>query len=328
LLENILTVRPRLKKQGSSQQVSSASQGVMEQKGEKATEKAENNEIPWAESMLKMMENMMGSMKEMHEEVVGLRISVTRVEEKMESLVKNEEKSLKTEKPKKASYEVKSKVKGEVKVSRSIQKPVIESKKDCEVVEEMTVREEEIRYLVMNRAGKGYKVGEIKIKSGAEIKLCERRAELKGTKEMVGMAKEMVRAVCKETVVIHIGRMQAMFLKKSGRACRIEEATGAMVQLESNVKKEVSSTVCICGTREEVAAARDLLEQNTVTETVSVAPEVVKFMRANNYSEKARIQKTSGAFLYKLNMDTMVMVGSKEEVGEARRMVLDLVSMD
>ena len=115
-------------------------------------------------------------------------------------------------------------------------------------------------------------------------------------------------------------------LKISGVGNRIEDASGAKLEFELRVKSRRPSRVRICGTREEVAAARDLLEQNAVTEAVPVMPEVIRVMAANNFSEQNRIQKASGAFLSFLNMNTVLMVGSKEEVEVASRMVLDQVS--
>ena len=111
------------------------------------------------------------------------------------------------------------------------------------------------------------------------------------------------------------------------RPCRIMYSTGAMVELETKVKKGRPSPVCICGTREEVRAARDMLEQNTVTETMTVTPEVMKVMGANNYRVQDRIQEGSGALITgREKRNTVVIVGSKREVGEARRMVLVLES--
>ena len=126
----------------------------------------------------------------------SLRIGVRRMEEK----------SLKPEELKEANNKSKSKVKVEVKVNQSIQKPMNESNKeqDDEVVEVMTVREEVRRYLVMSRVGKGVQVLEVETKLGVEIKLSNIRVELRVTRERVEKAREMVEALCRETVIIHI----------------------------------------------------------------------------------------------------------------------------
>ena len=120
LLESIVTLRPRLKKQGSSQQVSSSTTNVMggkdERKGiiiKKVKLKTEDNEMdkkPQTENMFRMLADMMEKIKvsinekiETSEKIVmekvkensrkmevgldSLRISVSRMEEELESLV-------------------------------------------------------------------------------------------------------------------------------------------------------------------------------------------------------------------------------------------------
>ena len=79
-----------------------------------------------------------------------------------------------------------------------------EEKQECEVVDVINVRQEEEKYLVKNSVRKVAKVTRIGAKSGAEMKLSDRRVELRGSREKVEKAKEMVRAICKKTVVIHM----------------------------------------------------------------------------------------------------------------------------
>ena len=361
LLENILTVRPRLKKQGNSKQVPSSTKDEMEDKTEREDVVIENakqkmddkekNSVTWKmfrmvadmmeqlkvsinekmeSSERKVMKKMEENSKRMEEGLDYLGMSVRRMEEKLESLMKSDEKSQTPEELKKASNVVGSKGKSEVEVSQTIQKSVIESEQeeDCEVVEVIPVRQGMEKYMAMNRVGKGFKADEVRAKSGAEVKLSDRRIEVRGSREKVEKAKEMVEAVCKETVVIHMEVNQVRHLKKSGVIDRIQDATGANIKLESKVKKGRPSPVCICGTREEVAAARVMLAQSTVTERMPVLPEVIRVMAANNYRVWGRIQKASRTFLSGRNMNTVLMVGSKEGLEVARRMLLDLVSRD
>jgi len=327
-LENIVTVRPRLKKEGNSKKVPSSTKKEIEQKAEREDVVIENvkqkidDEEKNTETgkMFRIVADMMEKlkvsinekietserrvMKKMEENtrkmelrLDSLKMSVRRMEE---SLVNSEEKSRKPEELKKASNVVESKVKSEVEVSQ-------EQEQDCESVEVIPVRQEVEKYLGItkvtryfpkgkNRARKRFKVDDIRTKSGAEIKLSDRRVELRGTRVEVEKAKEMVNAICKETVVIHMEGIQIKHFKRSGEGGRIQDATGASVEFESKAKKGRSSPVCICGTREEVAAARYMLEQNMVTETETVTPEVMKLMGVNNNRVHDRIQRASGAF--------------------------------
>ena len=324
----------------------SASKNVMKKKDNISETTKDKNEN--TEDILKMMENMMesmkvsiseeieaserrvikkveGSLKKMEEGLENLVNSVSRVQEELKSLAKNEEKTLMTKELKKTSIEVEVKTKSEAKKSQSNEESTLEGEEqDCEVVEVMTVRLEEGKCLTKKRAGKGVKANEIGVMSGAGINLRGGRVELRGTKERVEKAKELLDAVCRETVVIHMGRLPTMYLKRSGESCRVMDATGARVELTAKVDKGESAPVCICGTREEVRAARDMLEQSTVIETVLVVPEVIGVMEADNYSEQKRIQDTTGTFIKaRIWSNTVDIVGSREGVAEARRILLD-----